>query len=59
MFVPEFPKNEITYYDADIDFIRTIVNDTWNLDRSHVTDDYDESIRRLARHIDFQTEEYS
>lgn len=58
MFVNCFPNEQIEYQNADIKFIRGIINDTWNLDRAHVTDDYDRSIRQLSKHIDFQVEEY-
>lgn len=58
MFEKQFPKERLDFFPCDIDFIRNIINDTWFLDRAHVTDDYDKSIELLAKHIDFEVEEY-
>ena len=58
MFENRFSKELLNYQESDINFIRDIINDTWALDRSHVTDGYDESVKRLARHIDIEVEDY-
>ena len=58
MFENCFPKEFLNYQASNINFIRGIINDTWALDRSHVTDGYDESVKRLANHIDIQVENY-
>ena len=45
MFGFNFPDQHLEYHEADLKFIRDIINDTWHLDRAHVTDDYDKSIQ--------------
>lgn len=58
MFIHSFPRERKDYHEADVGFMRSVINDTWFLDRALVSDDYDESLRRLSKHIDFKTEEY-
>ena len=58
MFGFNFPDQHLEYHKADLKFIRDIINDTWRLDRAHVTDDYDKSIQALSKYIDVKVHEH-